>query len=97
MHLYEVLRRPVITEKNTILMDQHKYVFEVRKDANKAQVKMAVEKAFSVNVKAVNMITVPAKPKGFGRMKGHKSSWKKQLLRLNRETRLKSLKGSKLR
>ncbi len=93
MHLYEVLRRPVITEKNTILMDQHKYVFEVRKDANKAQVKMAVEKAFSVNVKAVNMITVPAKPKGFGRMKGHKSAWKKAIVTLKPGDKIEIFEG----
>ena len=93
MHIYEVLRRPVITEKNTVLMDQHKYVFEVRKDANKAQVKVAVEKAFSVNVKAVNMITVPAKPKGFGRMKGHKSAWKKAIVTLKPGDKIEIFEG----
>ncbi len=93
MHIYEVLRRPVITEKNTILMDQHKYVFEVRKDANKAQVKMAVEKAFSVNVKAVNMITVPAKPKGFGRMKGHKKKKKKAIVTLKPGDKIEIFEG----
>ena len=82
MHVYEVLRRPVVTEKNTDLMAQNKYVFEVAKKANKDQVKKAVEKAFKVTVVSVNMITVPSKPKGFGRLKGHKPSWKKAVVTL---------------
>lgn len=82
MHVYEVLRRPVVTEKNTDLMAQNKYVFEVAKRANKDQVKKAVEKAFKVTVVSVNMITVPSKPKGFGRLKGHKPSWKKAVVTL---------------
>jgi len=93
MHIYEVLRRPVITEKNSVLMDQNKYVFEVRKDANKAQVKAAVEKAFSVTVTAVNVVTVPAKPKGFGRMKGTKSAWKKAIVTLKPGDKIEIFEG----
>ena len=62
MHLYEVLRRPLITEKNTsILQVQNKYAFEVAEKANKPQIKQAVEKAFKVRVSAVNVMTVPGK------------------------------------
>ena len=63
MHLYEVLRRPLITEKNTTLQTQSKYVFEVDARANKNQVKQAVEKVFKVEVLSVNMMTVPGKTK----------------------------------
>jgi hypothetical protein len=47
MHLYEVLRRPRITEKNAALQTQGKYAFEVAREANKEQVKQAVEKALT--------------------------------------------------
>jgi large subunit ribosomal protein L23 len=61
MHVYEVLRRPVITEKNSMLSAQNKYAFEVRQDANKSQIREAVEKAFKVKVASVNVIRVPGK------------------------------------
>jgi len=61
MHLYEVLRRPLITEKNTVLQAQNKYVFEVADMANKPMIKQAVEKAFKVQVSTVNVVTVPGK------------------------------------
>jgi len=67
MHLYEVLRRPLITEKNTILKELGKYSFEVATAANKNAVKQAVEKAFNVNVTSVNIITVHGKAKRRGR------------------------------
>ena len=53
---YDVIVSPVITEKATILSEQNKVVFKVRKDATKPQIKAAVEKLFDVKVKAVNTI-----------------------------------------
>ena len=67
MHLYEVLRRPLITEKNSALQTQGKYVFEVAGEANKNQIKQAVEKAFNVKVTAVNVMTMPGKTRRIGR------------------------------
>ena len=67
MHLYEVLRRPLITEKNAALQAEGKYVFEVAGEANKNQVKQAVEKTFKVKVTAVNVIMVPSKTRRVGR------------------------------
>lgn len=82
MHVYDVLCRPVITEKSSDLMAQNKYVFEARKKANKVQIKAAVEKAFKVTVVSVNVMTIPAKPKGYGRLKGHRPAWKKAVVTL---------------
>ena len=82
MHLYEVLRRPLITEKNTALQAQDKYAFEVAGEANKHQIKQAVEKAFKVKVTAVNVMTVPGKGR---RMRGRQvltPSWKKAIVTL---------------
>jgi len=67
MHPYEVLRRPMITEKTTILQEQNKYAFEVALGATKPQIKQAVEKSFNVKVTAVNVMTVPGKERRVGR------------------------------
>ncbi|MCD5412888.1 MAG: 50S ribosomal protein L23 [Dehalococcoidia bacterium] len=93
MHIYEVLRRPVITEKNTDLMAQNKYVFEVMKRANKAQIKAAVEKAFKVRVVSVNTVMVPSKPRGYGRLKGQSPSWKKAIVTLRPGDKIEIFEG----
>jgi len=82
MHLYEVLRRPLITEKNTALQAENKYVFEIAGEANKHQVKQAVEKAFKVKVTAVNVMTVPGKTRRVGRRQVLTHSWKKAIVTL---------------
>ncbi len=80
MHLYEVLRRPLITEKNTTLQAQGKYAFEVARECNKQQVKQAVEKAFKVTVTAVNTMTVTGKTRRIGRRQVQTQSWKKAIV-----------------
>ena len=82
MHLYEVLRRPLLTEKNTALQAQNKYAFEVANEANKHQIKQAVEKAFNVGVTAVNVMTVPGKTRRVGRRRVLTPSWKKAVVTL---------------
>lgn len=93
MHVYDVLRRPVVTEKNTGLMDQNKYVFEADRRANKAQIKEAVEKAFNVTVTSVNVVTVPSKPKGFGRLRGRRPAWKKAIVTLKPGDKIEVFEG----
>ena len=82
MHLYEVLRRPLITEKNTVLQAQGKYAFEVAVRATKPQIKQAVEKAFKVDVTAVNVMTVPGQRRRMGRGQVVSPSWKKAVVTL---------------
>ena len=82
MHLYEVLRRPLITEKATLLHERNKYAFEVRKEATKPQIKEAVELAFKVKVARVNVMTVPGKTRRMGRRQVTGSSWKKAIVSL---------------
>ena len=93
MHLYEVLRRPLITEKNTILQEQNKYAFEIAKRANKPLVKQAVEKAFKVKVTAVNVITVPGKTRRVGRQQVLTQSWKKAIVTLKPEDKIEFFEG----
>jgi len=94
MHLYEVLRRPLITEKNTALQaPQGKYAFEVAREANKEQVKLAVEKAFKVSVTQVNVMTVPGKGR---RMRGRlvlSPSWKKAIVTLKSGDKIELFEG----
>jgi len=82
LHLYEVLRRPLITEKATSLKEKDKYVFEVASKATEAQIKEAVEKAFKVKVSKVNVMTVPGKTRKFGRRQVTGSPWKKAVVTL---------------
>ena len=93
MHLYEVLRRPLITEKNTVLQAQGKYAFEVAKEANKPQIKQAVEKAFNVKVTAVNVMTVPGKEKRIGRRLVLTQSWKKAIVTLKPGDKIEIFEG----
>jgi large subunit ribosomal protein L23 len=93
MHLYEVLRRPLITEKNAALQAQGKYAFEVAGEANKEQVKQAVEKSFNVNVTQVNVITVPGKGR---RIRGRvviSPPWKKAVVTLKPGDKIEIVEG----
>ena len=93
MHLYEVLRRPVITEKNTMLQAQGKYAFEIAREANKPQIKQAVEKAFKVKVLAVNVMTVPGKTRRVGRQQVLTQSWKKAIVTLKPGDKIELFEG----
>jgi len=93
MHLYEVLRRPLITEKNTDLQTQNKYAFEVAEEANKPLVKQAVEKAFKVRVTGVNVIAVPGKTRRVGRRHVKTRSWKKAIVTLQAGDKIEFFEG----
>ena len=68
MHVYSVLKRPIITEKSNILAsDANQYSFVVDDRVNKIQVKQAVETAFDVTVLQVRIINIPAKKGRYGR------------------------------
>ena len=78
MHVLQVLKRPVITEKSTMLQEANKYVFEVLPKANKAQVREAVERAFEVTVRKVNIVPMHIERRrlGNGRTQVRKTSKK---------------------
>ncbi len=88
LRLEDVIRRPLITEKNTWLMEKGQYTFEVHPDSNKIMIKAAVQATFSVKVKAVNVLNVKPKPKsrmvrrGAGRISGARPGWKKAIVTL---------------
>ena len=93
MHSYEVLRRPLITEKDTALQAQGKYAFEVAGEASKHQIKQAVEKAFKVKVTGVNVTTVPGKTRRIGRRQVLTQSWKKAVVTLKPGDKIEIVEG----
>lgn len=93
INVYEVLRRPLVTEKGTVLQEQNKYIFEVAKGANKPQVKQAVEKAFNVTVKSINIMTVVGKKKRYGRAITQRPDWKKAVVTLKEGDSIQVFEG----
>lgn len=93
MELYKILEAPVITEKSTAQANptpsrrrgsnpSAKYTFRVATDANKIQIREAVEKRFNVSVIAVNTMHVRPKERGMGRRRGTVPGWKKAIVTL---------------
>ena len=77
-NLYEVIRRPLITEKTTTLKEtQHSLCFEVHRDATKPEIKKVVETLFGVKVSDVRVANVHGKVKRQGRHVGRRPDWKK--------------------
>ena len=83
MQVFDILRRPVITEKSTILQEEGRYTFEVAPNATKHQIKDAVEEAFNVDVLQVNTMHVRGKRKRFGPRIAQGRSWKKAIVLLS--------------
>ena len=85
---YDIIIRPVITEKSMEAVADKKYVFEVAKDAGKIEIKKAVEEIFGVKVASVNTINMPAKAKRLGAGRpGMTRSWKKAYVQLTADSK----------
>ncbi len=94
MHLYQILRRPLITEKYTALQAYGKYAFEVAGEANKPQIKQAVEKAFKVKVASVNVMMVAGKRRRRGTRQLPARPWKKAIVTLNSGDKIELFEGA---
>ncbi|HTX34623.1 MAG TPA: 50S ribosomal protein L23 [Bryobacteraceae bacterium] len=85
MTVYEVIRRPVVTEKGVDKKDKEQTLcFEVSLEANKTQVKAAVERLFKVKVAEVRTATFDGKLRRRGRFSGYRSDWKKAYVKLKK-------------
>ena len=80
--MYDIIIKPIITEKSSQLVENLQYTFEVAKDANKVEIKNAIEKIFNVKVVAVRTINVRRKAKRMQRYEGYKAGYKKAIVRL---------------
>ena len=95
MHIYEVILRPIITEKSNILVDLYgQYTFEVDRRANKHQVKEAVEQIFGVDVEKVRVLNMKPKRGRYGRRTVvREPAWKKAIVTLAPGQRLEIFEG----
>lgn len=83
MNANEIIRRPLVTEKSTLLREAGNIIaFEVSPKANKIQVKDAVEELFKVKVEEVRLFNVRGKMKRMGRYEGKRRDWRKAYVRL---------------
>ena len=80
-----IVRCAMVTEKGTRVREkQNAFLFEVARDANKIEIKQAVESIFNVKVDSVRTLRVHGKPKRIGRYAGHRPDWKKALVTLKK-------------
>jgi large subunit ribosomal protein L23 len=79
-YLADLVRRPIVTEKATILMEQNKYTFEVTPKASKPEIKAAIEDLFQVKVVKVNTAVPPRKKRRVGKFVGFKPLYKRAIV-----------------
>ncbi len=84
---YDIIIKPIVTENSMMHTADRKYTFEVHKDANKSQIKTAVEEVFGVQVEKVNTMNVRGKLKRMGRNEGYTRSWKKAIVKLTEDSK----------
>ncbi|MDR0398760.1 MAG: 50S ribosomal protein L23 [Endomicrobium sp.] len=83
MDMRNIIKKPIVTEKAAVLKEKHnKYTFVVDKDANKFQIKQAVESLFNVKVESVHTSNYLGKSKRMGMHAGYRSDWKKAIVKL---------------
>ncbi|MEE1350810.1 MAG: 50S ribosomal protein L23 [Clostridia bacterium] len=93
MNSYDIIRRPIITEKSMkVETDREgneikKYTFEVPKTVNKLEIKYAVEEVFGVKVAKVNTMNYDGKLKRMGRNEGRRAAWKKAIVTLKKDSK----------
>ena len=87
MMSYEIIKKPVITENSMDQMADRKYTFEVAKDANKIEIKKAIEEVFGVKVEKVTTMSVLGKVKRMGANSGKRPDWKKAIVKLTADSK----------
>jgi large subunit ribosomal protein L23 len=91
---YSILEKPLITEKSTMMQEQgNRVMFQVKRSANKLQIKEAVQNVFNVTVLDVNTINVKPKTQRFGRHQGQTKAWKKAIVLLKEGDRIDFFDG----
>ncbi len=93
--MYDILLKPIITEKSTLVAEQGKIVFGVKNDTTKTEIKKAIEKLYNVKVKSVNITVKPGKIKRFKGILGSTSSVKKAYVTLEEGHNIDIMAGLK--
>ena len=84
---YDIIIKPIITEQSMEATEDKKYVFQVAIDANKIEIKKAVEEIFGVKVEKVNTIRMEGKEKRNGVYVGRRANWKKAMVKLTADSK----------
>ena len=84
---YDIIIKPIITEQSMEATEEKKYVFQVANDANKIEIKKAIEEIFGVKVEKVNTIRMEGKLKRNGRFVGRRANWKKAMVKLTADSK----------
>ncbi len=93
MNARDIIIKPIITEKSTMLMSEGKYTFCVPLKANKYQIRDAVEEIFDVKVESVSTMRMQGKTKRLGRYQGKRSDWKKAIVTLKEGETIEIFEG----
>lgn len=94
MDIYRIIEKPLVTEKGSgMLADGNWVVFRVNPDANKIQIREAVQKIFDVKVLHVNTQVVRGKRKRFGKTMGQSKNWKKAMVQLKEGEKIEIFEG----
>jgi large subunit ribosomal protein L23 len=93
MNSNDIIIRPIISEKTTELMEQHKYVFQVARDANKLTVKKALKELFNVTPEKVNILNVRGKNRRLRFRVGKRAAWKKAIVTLSAGDKIEIFEG----
>lgn len=81
--IFDIIKKPIITDKTTKYLEDNKYCFAVTKNTNKKDIKQAIEYIFNVKVKNINTLNMPPKTKSIGRFKGKIATYKKAIIQLH--------------
>ena len=84
---YDIIIKPIITEQSMEATEEKKYVFQVANDANKIEIKKAIEEIFGVKVEKVNTIRMDGKEKRMGVHVGSRATWKKAMVKLTADSK----------
>ena len=87
MRTYDIIKKPILSEKTYAEIQNKKYAFVVDKSANKVEIKYAIEQIFGVKVKSVNTVNVNGKLKRQGKTQGYTSDYKKAYVTLTADSK----------
>jgi len=93
MEAREILIKPIVTEKTNLGMSEGRYVFMVKREANRTEIKRAVEEIFKVTVTSVNTANIMGKPRRMGKYEGKRPDYKKAVITLAEGQRIKLFEG----
>jgi large subunit ribosomal protein L23 len=95
MNEYDIIIRPIVTEKSTLMKEtSNQYAFEVARDANKIEIAKAIEQLFKVKVLAVRVMNMEGKKRRIGKSSGKRPDWRKAIVKLNPKDKISFFEGA---